>query len=394
MRPVGRDRKKGTGPNDAEQWPARAGRDSDRAVARVAAEQAARCGGGGTEPFTGDPRGPAAGRGLRAGGGDGAVRVGRALLPDHPDEICGVIAEEAVAELLRLDPSARVAIEVCWRPPYLFVTGALAWQGPGDAKTLCSRVARCCLLRARRCAGAGSRGSDPNVLILLEEERGEPRGIASPACAWSYGLAVGTAEHRFLPLEQDAALRVASQLARSGEEAVLRCQGEVLVSRDPDGRLRIVLAGRGLEGRARDRAWTALLQAVEGALGCGSRLRIEMRERDPGGRSAAVVWTGCSNRSTLALPYGPLLPPTFPSWIGRDPNSVERAGVTLARREAVGLVRRTGADRAEVLLEWGCGPRPRRARAFLDGREACTEIVDLDRFDRGGGFASAAQWPG
>lgn len=300
------------------------------------------------------------------------MRTATVRLPGHPDQACDMVAEAIVDEYVRRDPESRLRVNVVGGRGVMFVSGDILSQADFDVAAL-----------VRRTLGAIGVTDDVEPFVSLEpvsSERIAAFRLPSEIPTTVTGYATAETD-LFLPAPVALARKIAKELHEARE------QDAEWFWLGPDSEVTVI---------AKDHAPSRIVVMVEHAneplasvrQRIADRLRpligevlLEVNPTGPRERRGLAGASGASGRGPSV--YGSFLP-AFPTCIGRDPSSVEKAGAWLLRSAAISAVR---AGARSVLIQATYSPEEMRPFALMArderGRDITSSIpleaLSLDR---------------
>lgn len=262
------------------------------------------------------------------------------VTPKHPDKLCDLVADTLLDSYIAGDPSSRVALEVCGGHDLIVINGEVTSTASPEVEKQVKQV-------------VGDR-----FKVMANIVRQSPyiaQGVDSGG-AGDQGIMVGYAcreTPELMPLEY--------QLARS------LCQ-KIFAVYPVDGKVQVTLRGAEV---------TCVVASFQGTKSPELEARVrEIISSEKYLINPAGEWpsggfdadTGVSGRKLVVDNYGSSVPLGGGSFSGKDYTKVDRTGAYMARKVAVDLLHKRGANRVLVKLAYAIGvAEPVMAVAELDG---------------------------
>lgn len=293
----------------------------------------------------------------------------------HPDKICDQIADAVLDEVIRHDPFARVACEVCATTNMILVMGEVTPNACIDVPGIARSVVR----------GVGythTEGFDSetcDVLVRLDEQspdidRAVRKGTENlgydQTGAGDQGMMFGYATNEtpeLMPLPIVLAHRLTKALADVRKQNIL----SYLL---PDGKAQVTVE---YENGVPKRVDTVVLSAQHNTTVTQARLIKELTDRvivpslpaefindsprilvNPSGRfviGGPAADSGLTGRKLIADTYGGMCRHGGGALSGKDPTKVDRSAAYAARYAAKNLVAAGAASRCEVQVAYAIG---------------------------------------
>lgn len=274
------------------------------------------------------------------------IRTAECVTPKHPDKICDRISDAILDECLRQDSNSRVAVETCGGHGKVFVTGEVTTNADLDISTIVKRVY----------------GKSIDVETnIVKQSNFIAQGVDGGG-AGDQGIMVGYAcneNEEMIPQE----LYLSRQLCKRIYK-LYPFDGKTQVTLD-DGEIKTIVASfQNAPKEALEQIITEWLEyKVDG---------IEIHcnpagDWDMGGFDADAGVTG---RKLVVDNYGPRVPIGGGAFSGKDSSKVDRSAAYMARKIAVGLLKKENAKEVYVYLAYAIGyNKPVQATAIIDGKE-------------------------
>jgi S-adenosylmethionine synthetase len=312
----------------------------------------------------------------------------------HPDKVADQISDAILDEVLRQDPTGRVACETTVTTGMVFLAGEITTRAYVDFPGVARRVVR--EIGYTR-AEYGFDSATCAVLSAIDPQSPDIAQGVDTGGAGDQGLMFGFAcreTEELMPLPIALAHRLTRRLAtarRSGEIAWLR----------PDGKSQVTVE---YEGRRPVRVHTAVISTQHEPDATQEQIRDEIIEKVirteiPGGLldEQTVYHINPTGRFVIGGPQGDcgltgrkIIVDTYGGYgrhgggafSGKDPTKVDRSASYMARHVAKNLVAAGIAERAEVQLAYAIGvvePVSVRVDTFGTGLIADRQIERLVR---------------
>mgnify|MGYP000926536386 CR=1 FL=1 len=299
----------------------------------------------------------------------GRVVTAESVRKGHPDKFCDEVADRILDEHLRIDPTARVAIEVFATANRILVAGEVTSGAQVDCQKIVWEVIRD-IGYGKADLGTGHPGA-PGVEVSVHRQSpdiAQAVGAEEHLGAGDQGIMVGYATDEtpeFLPLPVVLAHRLCRELDRLRPEVPWLC---------PDGKAQVAVSYE--NGRPR---WvsTVVVSTQHRENACPECLRREIEEHvirhaipgcllaeetrfliNPSGRftiGGPVADTGLTGRKLAVDLYGPIARIGSGALSGKDPTKVDRSGAYMARYVAKNIVAALLARRCEVQIAYAIG---------------------------------------
>ncbi len=303
----------------------------------------------------------------------------------HPDKVCDQVADAILDELLKLDPKARVACEVCATTGLVLVMGELTCceyvEIPDIVRATVKEIG---YTRAKfgfdgdTCGVITAIGSQSTDIQAAVDTSLEVRqGCAGPTCdaydmvgAGDQGMVFGyasTETPELMPLPITLAHRMAMRMAtvrKDGTLGYLRPDGKTQVTVEyEDGRPvrvnTVVVSAQhdpnvDLEQMAADITERVIMPVVSDYVkGAPPRILVNPSGRFEKGGPAAD--SGLTGRKLIVDTYGGMCRHGGGALSGKDATKVDRSGAYAARHVAKNLVAAGVASKCEVQVAYAIG---------------------------------------
>ena len=287
----------------------------------------------------------------------------------HPDKFCDQIADRILDAHLRLDPAARVAIEVFATANRILVAGEVTSAARVDCQQIVWETIRD-IGYGKADLGAGHPGA-PGVEVCVHNQSpdiAQAIGAEGHLGAGDQGIMVGYATDEtseLLPLPVVLAHRLCQEMDR------LRPQASWLVA---DGKAQVSMICENDRPRA---VSAVVVSAQHKENACPECLRREIEKHvirrvipdcllagdtsfliNPSGRfilGGPVADTGLTGRKLAVDLYGPVARIGGGALSGKDPTKVDRSGAYMARHIAKNTIAARLAQRCEVQIAYAIG---------------------------------------
>jgi S-adenosylmethionine synthetase len=302
----------------------------------------------------------------------------------HPDKLCDQISDAVLDELLRQDPSSRVAVETLATAGVVVVAGEVTTRGFVDVQQVVRGVLRDV---GYTDASFGADSDDVGVLVSLHRQSADiSRGLkeGKGLGAGDQGLMFGYAcqeTPELMPLPITLAHRLAEGLAKARKSRrlpYLRPDGKTqVVVEYHDGMpvrvAHVVVAAQHDPSVSNLKLRTELLtHVVKPALGklLDARTKVSINATGRFVQGGPEADTGLTGRKIIVDTYGGYARHGGGCFSGKDPSKVDRSAAYAARYIAKNLVAAGFARQCEVRLGYVIG-------------EADPICLDIDTFGTG-----------
>jgi S-adenosylmethionine synthetase len=312
----------------------------------------------------------------------------------HPDKIADQISDAILDEVLRADPTSRVAIESLVTTGLAVVAGEMTTRAVLDIPAIVrDTIRRVGYTRAKYGFDCDTCG----VLTAIDKQSPDIAMGVDTGGAGDQGMMFGfacreTAE--LMPMPIQLAHRLAQRLAdtrRDGTLPWLRPDGKSQVTVEYlDGKpIRVeaivVSTQHAPEIETEDLRRAVLEKVIEPVVPEGLRDARTKIHINPTGRfviGGPQGDTGLTGRKIIVDTYGGYAPHGGGAFSGKDPTKVDRSAAYMARYIAKNLVAAGLAERAQVQIAYAIGvadPVSVMVETFGTGRIADEKMVDLVR---------------
>ena len=287
----------------------------------------------------------------------------------HPDKVCDQISDAVLDDILRQDPYAKVACEVCATTGLVLIMGEITTTGYCDVQEIARRVVD------RIGYNRGKIGFDAENLAVItslkEQSPDIAMGVRDGEGAGDQGIMFGYAckeTPEYMPL----AIMLAHKLARKLTEvrktkypSQLRPDGktQVSVEYDENGNVRrvhtILISTQHDESVTLDWIKEVLVKEVINPV-----VPSELMDEDtiilvnPTGRfviGGPKGDSGLTGRKIIVDTYGGYVPHGGGAFSGKDPTKVDRSATYMARYIAKNMVAAGFADKVQIQLSYAIG---------------------------------------
>lgn len=274
--------------------------------------------------------------------------------PKHPDKMCDYIADCLLDEYLAKDMKSRVAIELLGGHGTISVSGEVTSVASVDIESRVRQIV----------------GNDYAVKTYVTKQ--SPfiaRGVDTGG-AGDQGIMIGYATREtenFMPLEYELARKLCRQIY---EKYPFDGKTQVTVE---DGAVTAVVASfQNAKTSELEQLMRTLVDAKEYLANPAGEWRMGGFDAD----------SGLSGRKIVIDNYGPEIGIGGGSFSGKDYTKVDRSGAYMARRIAVDLLKKHGANAVRTKLAYAIGKKdPVMAVAEIDGN--IQEIAGYDLSPKG-----------
>lgn len=277
-------------------------------------------------------------------------KTAECVSPKHPDKICDYIADSILDAYLSEDKESRAAIEVMGGHNLITINGEVTSNARPDISQVVKNIV----------------GGEYEIIEhIAEQSREIARGVDTGG-AGDQGIMKGYATREtdsYMPLEYELARNLCQKIFE-----VYPYDGKTQVTVE-DRKVLTVVAS--FQNAPHDQ----LLTLVRSVIDAEEYLINPAGDWNMGGFDAD---TGLSGRKLIVDNYGPEVTIGGGSFSGKDYTKVDRSGSYMARRIAVDLLEKYGAQEVEVKLAYAIGKsEPVMAVAIIDGREEHISGYDL-----------------
>ena len=303
----------------------------------------------------------------------------------HPDKLCDQISDAILDALLRGDPMARAAMEVCTTTGLVFIMGELkTWQEYVDLPTIARHTIRdagyvdssfgfdyqsCGIAVSVHEQSSDIAGGVDVALEVRGEVEGDGQGVESLG-AGDQGMMVGfacTETEELMPLPIALAHKLCRRMAEVRKDGVLpylrpdgKSQVTVEYSNGVPKRVHTVV----MSSQHNPEVSQAVIerdlidQVAHEVIPRPLRDNNTVYRVNPSGRfviGGPVGDTGLTGRKILVDTYGGMARHGGGAFSGKDPTKVDRSAAYAARYVAKNLVAAGLADRVEVQISYAIG---------------------------------------
>ena len=285
----------------------------------------------------------------------------------HPDKIADQISDALLDEVLRNDPTARVAIETMVTTGLAVVAGEMTTTTYVDvAAVVRDTIRRVGYTRAKY----GYDGETCGILTAIDKQSPDIAMGVDTGGAGDQGMMFGFAcreTPELMPLPIQTAHRLAQRLAdvrRAGTLPYLRPDGKTQVTVEYDGvkpiRVDAVVVStqHAPEIKTEDLRRDIEAQVIRPVIPEGMRDGRTAIHINPTGRfvvGGPQGDTGLTGRKIIVDTYGGYAPHGGGAFSGKDPTKVDRSAAYMARYIAKNLVAAELAERVEVQIAYAIG---------------------------------------
>jgi S-adenosylmethionine synthetase len=285
-------------------------------------------------------------------------RTAESVSPKHPDKICDQISDAVLDAFLAQDPKARVAVEAVGGHGKVFVVGEVTTTAKVDVEPIVKRLA-----------------GNVEIEVRIAKQSPEIANGVDTGGAGDQGIMVGYAcneTEELLPLETVLARRLNQYLYETWPY---------------DGKTQVTL---------RDGKVDAVVASFQNAPSADLRKAVETWiENEPLAKSGSLPklhvnpagdWsvggfdadTGLTGRKLVVDNYGPRIPVGGGAFSGKDASKVDRSAAYMARRIAVGYLKKRSAAEVYCYLAYAIGhDQPLEATIIIDGVQEKVVGYDL-----------------
>ena len=285
------------------------------------------------------------------------IRTAECVTPMHPDKMCDRISDAVLDVALKNDPDSRTAVEAMGGHSIVSVTGEITTDSYVNIQDIVKRIV------------VDKVGVQSNIV----RQSGEiSRGVDTGG-AGDQGIMVG-----YACSENEAMIPQELYLSRSLCRYIYReypYDGKTQITITDDRITAIVASFQKSDQdtlRTLTKEWAEL-----------NKLQLPNKniyfnpagDWETGGFDAD---TGLTGRKLIVDNYGPRIPIGGGAYSGKDATKVDRSAAYMARKVAVDLLHKKGAQEVLVYLAYAIGiAQPVMAVAKIDGKEESVEGYDL-----------------
>jgi len=290
----------------------------------------------------------------------------------HPDKICDQISDAILDDLLRQDPTSRVACETLVTTGLVLIAGEITSEGYSDfQKVVRETVREIGYTRAKYgfdyntcCVVSSIHEQSPDIAIGVEETEEHEQGAGDQGLMFGYAC---RETEELMPLPIMLAHKLARRLSKVRKEKVLDYLR-------PDGKSQITIE---YEGEIPKRVEVVVIAAQHNAKVKMSDLRQDIKDGvikevvpphmidkntkifiNETGRfeqGGPLADTGLTGRKIIVDTYGGVGSHGGGCFSGKDPSKVDRSGSYMARYIAKNIVTAGIADKIEVQIAYAIG---------------------------------------
>ncbi len=279
-----------------------------------------------------------------------SIKTAEFVSPKHPDKMCDFIADSILDAFLELDKDSRVAVEVMGGHGLINVNGEVTSNASPDIESLIKKIV----------------GNNFEIKINLVKQSSEIAKGVDTGGAGDQGIMKGYATNEtenMMPREYDLARDLCQKVYEK-----YPYDGKVQVTLEDEKIKTVVVSFQNSKN-------VDLLPLVKSIIIADEYLINPAGEWTQGGFDSD---TGLSGRKLVIDNYGPEIPIGGGSFSGKDYTKVDRSGAYMARKIAVGLLKKNNANEIFVKLAYAIGKsEPVMAVAVVDSKEEQVEGYDL-----------------
>ena len=283
-------------------------------------------------------------------------KTAESVSPKHPDKICDQISDAILDEALSHDPYARSAIEVAGGHGEFLISGELSVSARIDYES----IARDYI------------GNSAKLHINITQQSPEIAQGVNGGGAGDQGIMVGYATSQttsLMPLEVELSRSLCRYIY---ERFPYDGKTQITVK---DGIVAVVVASF---QHAKSGELRALINDWLKEQGSSERPTIHANPAGDWSVGGFASDAGLSGRKLAVDNYGPSVPIGGGAFSGKDASKVDRSGAYMARKIAVGYLKKRSAERVHCQLAYAIGVKePLQAIVIVDGADEVVEGYDL-----------------
>ena len=288
------------------------------------------------------------------------LKTAEAVTPQHPDKICDRISDAILDACLEQDPQSRVAIETMGGHNLITITGELTTNAYVDISSVVRKIV------------GDNYGIQTNIVRQSPEIA---QGVDSGG-AGDQGIMVGYAcsdNEALIPQE----IYLAKDLCRY-----------IYNLHPADGKTQITLKDGVIEslvasfcGLEKEKL-AALVTSWLEKWGSSEIKNIYLNPAGDWSQGGFSADTGVTGRKLACDNYGPQIPIGGGAFSGKDATKVDRSGAYMARKLAVGLLKKYSAKEVLVKLAYSIGiAKPVMATAEIINPNGLKEVIEIQGYD-------------
>ena len=286
------------------------------------------------------------------------MKTAEAVSPKHPDKLCDQISDAILDACLEQDPMSRVAIETMGGHGIITITGELTTKAYINAREIAQRIA----------------GSQYGVQTNIVSQSPEIAQGVDTGGAGDQGIMVGYAcndNEDMIPQEL--------YLARSLCQYIYKAfpyDGKTQITLNDNGKVSTIVTS--FQNVPKNQLETLVCNWYEylfenvyqGELFCNPAGDWSQGEFDAD--------TGLTGRKLMVDNYGPQIPIGGGCFSGKDATKVDRSAAYMARKIAVGLLKKYNAREVIVKIAYAIGiAEPVMVTAEVDGKQEIMKSEEL-----------------
>lgn len=281
----------------------------------------------------------------------------------HPDKVCDQISDAILDACLEQDSYSRCAVETMGGHGNIYLTGEITTNAKIDFEKIAKSVYKSC-------------GYDDEVgfIINIAEQSNEIKKGVDDDGAGDQGIMVGYATNEtpeLMPLEISLARRLTKSMGLH--------DGKAQVTINSKGKIENFITSLSVNGKMEDVTLDEEVNKISELIEDEDWQRKWFK--NPNGDwtiSGFSADAGVTGRKIAVDNYGPHIPVGGGAFSGKDATKVDRSAAYMARKIAVDLLNKRGANNVLIHIAYSIGvSEPTMAIAEIDGKKEKIEGYDL-----------------